>query len=442
MKKLIILLAVLWLAQDVGAQNSQAFSLQQAIDYALQNDRTVKNKQLGVAEANSTINETKSIGLPKVNGKIDYQNYLIIPKFLLPQTAFDPINGDPNVFEEIEASPRNSLVGSLDASWLAFDATYLTGLKASRLYKEYAQLDVKNTERSVEKSVTEAYVATLVLNVSKTTLENNIKNLEQLITETEAMYKAGFVEQLDVDRLVLSLQNLKTELLNLNTVDEQLKKMLKFAMSYPLDQDIEVTDDIDMLLAADFALPVDEQLDLGNRPEIALVNKGLELSDLDIEQYQKGYYPNLVVFSSFQYQIQGNNLFDNPNAFPIWVAGLTTNIPIFDGFEKRSKIEKAEIAREQTFNQKEDLIRGINLEVENARLACETAQKRLETTKASQDLAQKIYNTTRIKYKEGVGSSFEILQAEQELYSAQGNYQQALYDYLKAKSDLKIALGK
>ncbi len=232
------------------------------------------------------------------------------------------------------------------------------------------------------------------------------------------------------------------ELDNLKRQEEQVVNLLKFSMSYPLDQELTVTDNIDLLLANEFAVKNDEQVDLSNRPEIAVVDKGIELNDMDIQQYKMGYYPSVAGFASYQYQIQGNNLFTNSTGFPVAVAGLQLNVPIFDGFEKKSKIQRAKVSKEVALNQKSDLIRAINLEVEMARISYQNAYERVNATKRTLELAEKIQNTTSIKFKEGVGSSFEVIQASQDVYKAQGDYQKAVYDYLKAKADFKMALGK
>jgi len=440
MKKLIWILCLAFLAPEVSAQNN-AFSLQQAIDYAMKNDRTLRNSNLNVKQAEGQMNEIRAIGMPKLSGGANYQYFIELPTSLIPANFFNP-QAPADEFAEVQFGTSNNLTASLDFSMLLFDGTYLTALKASKMYKEFIGLQVKQAEKELKDKVIDAYVATLIFGVTEKTFENNISSLEKLLKETQATVKAGFAEQLDADRLELSVQNLKNDLDNLRRQEQQVQNILKFQMSFPLDEEITLTDNIDLLLANEFAVKNDDQLDLSNRPELAVVDKSLELSDMDIEQYRMGYYPSVAGFASYQYQIQGNNLFTNSNGFPVAVAGLQLNVPIFDGFEKRSKIQQAKVSKEITTNQRADLVRAINLEVETARISYKNAFERVNATKKSLELAEKIQNTTSIKFKEGVGSSFEVIQASQDVYGAQGSYQQALYDYLKAKADFKKALGK
>lgn len=142
--------------------------------------------------------------------------------------------------------------------------------------------------------------------------------------------------------------------------------------------------------------------------------------------------------------MQRDDLFDgnSPGFFPTTIVGLQLNVPIFDGLDKAAKIKKSRIDVEKFKLQLQDLERGIELEVKNTRAAYKNAQIRLENQDKNVALAQKILNTTRIKYKEGVGSSLEMTQAEQELYRTQANRMNALYELVVAKADLDKALGK
>ena len=442
MKRLIISgLALLWLF-PAFAQNAspQAFTLKQAVAYTLQNNVSIANADLSITDADQLIKETMSIGMPKLNAGINYQRFIDIPTSLVPAEFF---GGNPGEFAEVQFGTNHTLNASLDFNVLAFDGTFLVGLQASRLFKEYTGIQKLQVEQELKTNVTKAYLGTLVVKENQAILEKNITNLEKTLNETKALYKEGFVEQLDVDRLELSLQNLKTELDNLARQEDIVKNALKFAMGYPVTEELVIEDNIEGLLASGFTATLDEKLDLNNRAEIKVVDKGLELNDMDVKQYKAGYLPSVVVFASYQQSLQTNELFKSPyNWFPTTVAGLQINVPIFDGFEKRSKIQRAEISKRKAQNQRKELVQALNLNVENAKIAYRNAAEQLESQKRNLALAERIYKTTQIKYSEGVGSSIEVTQAEQSLYQTQGNYINALYNLLVAKADLELALGK
>jgi outer membrane protein TolC len=262
-----------------------------------------------------------------------------------------------------------------------------------------------------------------------------------LLKETRALYEAGFAEQLDVDRLELSLANLQIERENLERQREATLQVLKFTLNADSDLDFTIVEDLEGL--ADEIAPdvLDDQLTFDRRPEVAYVEKGIDLADLNIEQYKMGYYPTVRGFLSHSQTRQWNTEAD---AFwaPTTLVGLSLSVPIFDGWDKKAKIERARLSKEISLNQQQTLLRSIELEVTNGSAAYATAQESLKAQQRNLDLAERIYQTTQVKYREGVGSSLEVNQAEQGLYTAQRNYLQALYNLVTAKYDLLKALGQ
>jgi outer membrane protein TolC len=324
---------------------------------------------------------------------------------------------------------------------LLFDGTYLTALKASRVYREYISQDYQVKKREVKNQVIDAYLPVLLLEENLDILDNNMANLAQLLKETKALYEEGFAEQLDVDRLDLSLANLQVEKENLERQKEAAMNALKFTLNADESLVFNIEENLESIATELSPDLLSESNYVSTRPEVKYVEKGIELADLNIEQYKMGYYPTLRGFLSYTQTRQWNTV-DDAFWAPTALAGVTLNVPIFDGWDKKAKIERAKLSKEINLNQQETLIRSIDLEVATARKAYTTAQKSLEAQNRNLDLAQRIYDTTQIKYREGVGSSLEVNQAEQSLYSAQANYIQVLYSLATAKYDLLKAIGQ
>ncbi|RMF00532.1 MAG: TolC family protein, partial [Bacteroidetes bacterium] len=264
--------------------------------------------------------------------------------------------------------------------------------------------------------------------------------LEELYRTTKATYEAGFAEQLDVDRLELSLANLRTERDNLSRQYEMLLSGLKFTINYPQDQALEITDELSsMSTLVDESLLV-AKVNYAARPELPLLDQAVQLNELNIKASRTGYLPSLRALGAYQYQYQGPDL-ENGFWAPTGFVGLSLNVPIYDGGFKQAQIERAKISRDQVVLQRETFMRSVNLEIDNARTAYQNALQRLADRDRNLALAQRIYDTTQIKYQEGVGSSLEVNQAEQSLYNAQTNRLQALYELLEAKIALEEALG-
>ena len=430
------------------AQDGSNLTLSEAIEYAMSNSVTIQNAKMNIQDADEQIKERRAIGLPKLGGTIDYQYYFKVPTQALPESfvvlAKDPVTGElPDGFSrEVQFSLKHNFNAGLSLNSLVFDGTYLVGLRAAKLYREYVNQELISVQQELKNDVAQAYLPSLIVSESISMLDKNIANLEKLLFETRESYKAGFVEQLDVDRLELSLANLKTERENFQRQRKQAIDALKFAINYPLDQDLVVADDINKLLIEATDDELTKAMSYYDRPEYKVAELGTKLNELNIDQYRAGYLPNVVGFASYTQVFQGNKLDDSGFWAPIGIVGATINIPIYDGGDKKAKIQRARIQLEQAKDQVSELERLINFQVKNARTDYLNAKSRVENQQKNVDLAERIYNTTQIKYREGVGSSLEITQAEQSLYESQQNYTQALYDLLVAKTALNKALGK
>ncbi|MFT5166062.1 MAG: outer membrane protein [Saprospiraceae bacterium] len=441
MKRQLILFSLLLACVFLQAQEAKQFTLDDAIKYALEHSIDMRLAQINIADANEQIIERRAIGIPQISAGVDYQYFIQIPASVVDISNFDP-SVPEGTFEKLEFGLKNNLTASIQANALLFDASYITGLRAAKSYRNYVQKDRERVIYEVKNKIIEAYLPALILEESKKTLLKNINNLENLLNETKALYKEGFVEQLDVDRLALSFAILETEIDNIDRQKELIYNVLKFQMAYPVQDPIVAVDDIEKLFVPASEEQLTADINYNRRPEIQVIDLGLQLNELNIKFNKSGYLPSLSAYGSYQQSAQGDNLFDNPVWVPSTVVGLQLNVPIFDGFEKRAKTNRAKLDLEEAQNQKTQLKQAISLEVTNARTSYISAQQRLSNQKKNMDLADKIYNTTKIKYKEGIGSSLEITQAEQSLYDTQQNYIQARYDLLVAKRALDKALGE
>ena len=471
--KYILTLAVSLLAFLLPAaaqQQAPQMTMDEAVQYALENSISMKNAQIAIADAEQQIVERRSAGLPQLNGGLNFQHYLAVPQQPLPegfdifglfgqvlavdlydqlspmtQAAVDEsFSGQPNGGDSGEQGVafflRNNFTASVSLDAMIFDGSYFVALEAAREYRKYTKREFATKARDVENATIEAYLPVLLLQENVELLDKNIRNLNQVLFETKALYKEGFAEQLDIDRQELSLSNLKIERQNLLRQKEVALSNLKNTIGYPLDQPLVVADDLDeMTLEAQRLMAMEAKPE--QRAEVALLDQAIQMNELNIKLNKAGYLPSLRAFGTAQQQYQGND-FETGFWAPAAFVGLNLNVPIFDGFNKKAKIERARLDLEKVRNQREDLLRGLKLEVSNARTNYENAEQRMRSQEKNLDLAERIYETAQIKYREGVGSSLEVTQAEQSLYTTQSNYMQAMYDLLLAKERLEMALGQ
>ncbi len=443
--KFVLTIATLFCTMTVIAQSEM--SLEQATKYAKDNSLSIRNARINIADAEAQVEERRAVGLPQLTGKIDYSYYFKVPTVRLPDPFID-LARDPNTGmlpdgynPNVSFSLKHNFNAGLNLSALVFDGTYLTALKAARDFRNYVDYELKAKEKEVADKVREAYLPSLLITESIGNLDKNLGNIQKLFVETQALYKEGFVEQLDVDRLELSISNLNTEREKLLRQREIAVNYLKFSINYPMDEELTLSDNVETLLTEATEEELTSGINYYSHPQYKVIEKGLELNALNVEQYKKGYLPSVAAFASYQYGFQGNKLNNTGFWVPVGLIGGQINVPIFDGFEKRAKIQRAKLAQEIAFNQKKEFERAITLELQNARTAYTNALNQVASQKKNMELAERIYNTTMVKYREGVGSSLEISQAEQSLYTTQQNHLVALYDLLVAKAALDKALG-
>ena len=456
------------LAQTGGqtAASPPAFTLQEAMDYGAERSPSVRASAADLAEAEGQIKETLSIGLPKVNGSLGYQYNLEVQESLLPDfvspTVFDVLNRQSvqntttgEVIQPVQGSPqfipvqfglRNQVNAGLSVNSLLFDATYFIALRGARLFRNLAERTLEQTAYQTRVQVAKAYLATLIAERNRATLDRNVANLEQTLAETRALYDAGFAEKLSVDRLVLTASNLAAQRESLTQVIAISRNLLKFQMGYPIGDPIALATDFeDALGTARIAeLLGDDEFDVSRRPEYATLQVADSLNAIDLTRIRAGYYPSLVGFASVTRQLQRDDLFDadEPGWLPGSSVGVTLNVPIFDGFEKRAQRQRAVARSQKTRVQIAQFEESARLALANARASVRNARLAVTLREDAVALAEEIYRVAQIKFREGVGSSLEVNQAQAELYQAQDALTQALYDLAVAYVDYEDSLGE
>jgi len=452
-------LVVLFILLSVKISSQESFTLQQAIDYALQNSPELQMADLDIRDADAQITEFKAIGLPQLNGKINYQYYIQRPvnpveDFITPSVyqvllaeevpGVEPYTGSPEVFE-FALFRRNNVNTGVEASWLLFDGSYLSGLKAAKMYKGLTRKAIHITKEELRANVTKAYMNILISEENKKTLSNNLNNIEKVLKETQAYYDAGLIEKLDVSRIELSYENVKTEFEKLDQFIEISYNLLKFQMNYPLTQELALSENLRLMVDQFKITEVDlsSPVDYNNRAMYDYLNSSIQLNEMNIERLRRGYLPSLKANGNYNQLVQRDDLFDSSELgfIPQSSVSLGINIPIYDGARKKGQIQQAQVDLEKVELQKSEFERAMNMQVQNARLQYMNASKTLKNREKSLSIVEDIYDKTSIKFSEGVGSSIELTQAEQQLFEAQGNYINALYDLLISKTDLDIALG-
>jgi outer membrane protein TolC len=424
------------------ASNAQSFSLKQAVDYAITHQVQVKNSQIDLQNASAKINEIKAMGLPQVNGSLALTNNIVLQRAFIPAKIFNPAAAEGELIAA-KFGVDNSGFASVGLSQLVFDGSYLLGLKATSVYKDLAVKSVTQSKQQVAENVTKAYYGILVNEKRMGLLSLNLARLDTLLKETRELNKQGFVEKIDVQRLDVQANNLRTELDNVNRLQELSYSLLKFQMGYPIEEPIKVTESLEKIELATFNTNTAGEFSYANRIEYSILQTQENLAELDLKSIKAGYLPRLVLNANYGYNA-GANAFGDLVSKPWFDNAAVTvalQIPIFDGFSKKYKAVQS-ANNLQKVRQSYGLLKSsIDLQRSQASITMKNALESMKEQKANLDLANEISRVTRVKYQQGVGSNLEVLNAESSIKESQANYFTALYNALIAKVEVEKANG-
>lgn len=423
--------------------SQQNFSLKEAVEYAVKNHINIKNAQLDILNAEARVNEIKGIGLPQVNGNFGYTNNLIIQKVFIPAKTFDPKAAEGDVIAA-EFGVRNAGQAGIGLSQILFDGSYLLGLKAADVYKELSKKALIQTKQQSAENVTKAYYSILVNEERLKLLILNMGRLDSLLRDTKALNVQGFVEKIDVQRLDVQRNNLKIETQNVERLQDLSYYLLKFQMGKKVNDIVILTDKL-ADINVDELLPENElDLKYGNRIEYSILQTQDRLAELDLKNQKVASLPRVVLTGNYNYSSgrpQFFDLFTKP-WFNAGSLGLSVQVPIFDGFQRKNKVIQSQNNLRKVKNSFELLENSIDLQIKQGQITLKNAYETLQEQKANMELAQEIVRVSKIKYKQGVGSNLEVVNAEISYKEAQTNYFTTFYNALIAKVDLNKALGK
>ncbi|HEY6160555.1 MAG TPA: TolC family protein [Bacteroidia bacterium] len=442
MRKINLLLAsILIIPLTTRAQtgSSGSMSLQQCIDYALQNEPKMQNALYDEQIAKYKVKEVTAMGLPQLNGSIDVKDFIELPTSLIPAEFF---GGPPGTFIGLKFGTRYNTTGGLDASQLLFSSDYLVGLQASKTYLELSKKATLRTKIETASAVGKAYYTVLVNQERMKLLDANVERLKKLADDTKALNENGFVEKVDLDRVTVAYNNLLVEKEKVQRLLDLGYTLLKFQMGMDQNATLTLTDKLeDIQFKPDISA---EKFDYTKRVEYSLVQTQLDLSMLQWKKDKFSYLPNLAMYGSFSYSAFGNEwrpLDAKTNWYPTALIGVRLGVPIFSSGMRNYRVQQSRLAVLKSQNDLKFIQQTIDLDLNNAKIQLTNASSTLEMQKKNIGLAEDVYKTAKLKYDQGVGSNLEVMTAETALKEAQTNYYSALFDALIAKIDYDKAMG-
>ena len=448
-------------AQQTQSPGVHAFSVQQAIDYAKQNNVQVKNALLDIQIQQQTNREVTGMAYPQIHGTIGttYNPNVatqVIPNFIGPAAYQVLVNegvkdGDGNPikmpsdfgFIAAQFGTKFSATAGVSLSQIVFDGQVFVGLQARETLIKFQEKKAEITEETIRANIYKIYYQLVVSKTQIALLDANIELLNKLQHDTRIMHENGFAEKLDLDKLSVQLANLQTEKVSaLNQVQNGYLG-LKVLMGMPVKDSLMLTDSLNDEQIKNGILELSE-FNYTQRRDYQYADLGVALGEFDVRRYKLSKLPTLNLNGYYNKSAQRNkfDFLGDGSWFNVSAVSLQLNIPIFTGMAANARIAKAKLALEQSLNQREALKINIDNEIESARNNFSTAVSTMDYQKKNMELAETVFQQTKKKFEIGTGSNTEITQAQTDMKAAQTNYINALYNAIIARVDYVKATGR
>jgi outer membrane protein len=439
-----LLTTILLFASIMGysqQKNSYSFSLEEAINFALDSNYAAINAQRDVVAALKQKWETTATGLPQISAGVDYRNNLKQPVTLVPGEFF---GGEPGTFEPVIFGVPQTMTATATLNQLLFDGSYIVALQASKTFLEFSRNMEQKTNSMIRREVVNAYGNVLLSRENIEILKSNRATLDKNLRETTEIFKNGLAEEEDVEQLQITLTNVEIQLNNAKRVLELSQQLFNITLGIDLNSRVTLTDSLDKLIAENIDLQLlSTDLTLEDNIDYRIANNFTEQRRLELKLERYKALPTLSAFVNYGTQANSETftfLDSDQRWFQSSIAGVSLQVPIFSSLGRRARTQRAEIAFEQAKTEFDEMVQKIKLEANSAKNNYQFAIEKYENSKSNLNLAGRIEQKNQIKFFEGLSGSFELRQAQLQLYAAQQEYLQAMLDVIVQKAELERIL--
>lgn len=423
-------------------EKAHYFTLEEAVTFALDSNYTAINARRDMAKALKKKWETTAQGLPQISANISYNNNLKQPVTLLPAEF---MGGEPGTYVPMEFGTKQNANAVATLNQLIFDGSYLVGLKAARAFLDFSENANEKTKLEVRKGVINAYGSVLLAQDLVAIFEKNRENLRSNLAETQEIFKAGLEEEESVEQLEITLLDVETQLENASRSLRIAKQMFNLALGLDVNANTILTDNLETLTQQNISLELmDHTLNLEANVDYKIAENLIRQRDLEMQLEKSKAMPNLSAFVNYGTMANGKE-FDFFSSDQKWyqssVLGISMNIPIFSSGMRRASTQQAKIALDQAKTDYEETVQKLRLALTSAKSNYQFAIDKYNNSKRNLALATRIEQKNQTKFTEGMASSFELRQAQLQLYSAQQQYFQSMIDVINEKANLETVLN-
>lgn len=443
MKKISLFVTFILLSQFVWAQKdapkTYRFSLDEAINYAMENNYSSINASRDIEAAQQKKWETTAAGLPQINAGLDYTNNFKLQTQGITGNAFNP-EGDPNQVSTIAFGTKHTMTARSQLSQLIFDGSYIVALQASKTYLKYYQNYKQKNSNEVREMIINSYTNVLLAEENIQILSKNKTTLDKTLFDTNETFKNGLIEEENVEQLKITLSSIVNNLNYTLRLREISMNMLKIDLGIPIESELILTEDLENLnqsnLSFSLSLPAFE---VKNNIDFQISENLVDQRKLELKLEKSKALPNLSANVNFGYNAFGDD-FNFYNSDQKWFnysnLGVSLNIPIFSSFGRAAKTQQAKIEFEKALTQQTEAEQKLQLQYQSAKSDYEFRIEQYASAKENLRLAERIERKQSVKFTEGISTSFDFTDAQQQLYKAQQNYLQSMVDVINTKAAL------
>lgn len=432
-KKIILLIAVFgFLASGLKAQEQQLPvnpSLNELIDFALQNKVSVQTAYLDERIGEEEIASSLSGWLPQINANAGYNYQMQVPSNVI---------GD----QVIKMGQKHSSSLAFQAEQALLRPDLMFAKKTADLYRENFQQVIENEKINTVVQVSKAYFDILTAEEQIKIIKENIARLSRQLNDAKARYNTGLVDKTDFKRAQISLNNANADLKKLNEQKTYKYNYLKYLINTDPSVEIDLSPNKVEDLESQIHIDTTEYLQTNSRIEYKQLLTQKELQKANTQYARWNFLPRLSAFANYQMDFR-NNTFSKvySKSFPSSVLGLSLNIPIFQGGKRIHDIRKSQLQEERIDWEIQNLENNIQTEYSAALTNYKASVVDWKNAKQNVDLSEEVYNTIKLQYDEGIKTYLDLMTAETDLRTSQINYLNALYTILSSKIDVQKSLG-
>jgi outer membrane protein TolC len=440
-KSLIIYIAVL-LSLHIHAQENISLSLKEAIDYAVKNSYAAINASRDLDAAKKKKWETTTMGLPQIRANIEYQNWIKQQIALIPAEFFGGNEGD---FAEVVFGTKHNMNATATMEQLIFDGSYLVGLQSAKTYLKISENAQEKTALGIREAVINAYGNVLLSEEGISILEKNTETLEKNLKETTEIYLNGFAEEESVEQLKITLASVKSQLSKTRKLKDIAYKMLNITLGIDINSAVSLTDSLNGLAQENVNLAyLSSDFNIEDHIDFKIAKNTEKSNELLVKLEQSRALPKLSSFVNLGYSGFGKS-FEFLKKEQLWfdssLLGVSLDIPIFSSLARSSRTQQAKIMLDKSRTNLTETSQKLLLQLESAKTEYNYSIEELETSKQNLALAERIENKQQIKFFEGISTSFELSEAQRQLYTMQQNYLQSMLNVIANKAALDSALN-